>query len=1560
MKHKILTSAIAVFLAAVLLLNHFSKYFVQAAEKDQYIESIQLFTADTKAEAIKKCQNSGYMYADADLNEGNDSKAVVLGYTITDDPDKAITDISVLEMNSGYDTLSYADIRDKEMEKASGITSAFMASIKEYRENLEAGSPAAIEANRILNLYTIPEMGNAALGDYLAGDSVKEDFIKKIVCQASMGVVMTMFNCINSGVADFGETNWAQRTCTSKVKENLGNSDYFDQYDREYKDEAMELRNALRTFYEVVTKARTFVDLYGMDVLMEEGKDAEAGEIPDDVLYAAAYGESFEDKDQYLLYLSAYTILSQYQYDELTTLADRMMMLGSTDIATTEQLRNLYPIADGMTHGQIGTVRLLGIPQLAAALANDAQLIQDAETFTAEMREKIRDAYKDGTEQISVWSGIDRTIYDSKVALTSATKRSTHAAYDFSQLTQTDDDFGRTLKEIVSYTSLASAVIGVAYSIVTICANAGVIYAFGWSAWWGMEAVSVWGVCSTEVAASAGFTFSAVLGFIGCAVAVLFYAAMVVSLIVLIVQLVKAIVDLCAEDPDQLEYTADDIPIHLYDYVEMSVTSAYVKYDVARDADTGKGGDLNALSGLHFAGLYYTKNTKIGSPLKVNPDGPTFRVTKNDNYAPEGFKNICYISSTAAADMNAYGARRESPRLYLSYYTGNGITEAEQEPEINVPEAAEEITEQETPETKEQETPVTEAEEQKLYLASIMVSTQKSETAAKADLVNQGFTPIDVNLTENLAGSGGFSYLGYKTTKFEKDAIRDIRIMPRFFDADPEIIYGSGVYSKAGDSTAAGAAIYYTRAEEMGTPVYADLQVTDARSRAVFGYEPVNLFSGGPAYDLDNCDGGSASGNGLYTISRENWDKNQVYIYFHPTETFTSGTEYLGGFSIVTGSGTTDMSGDDIVSFGYQLGYDVMNVNLSEDYFIYGAQMTSSGHVNYQKTIRNIKTYIVTTSTYNPYRAIYDIKSYTAMPGTSSLSQFMTTGNGGYTSATVFCQYDEYMFGGTKATELSRGISLTNSYNAYSNYWPFDNDAVFDYYRQGAEDYESFSWGDKEKAQRLKNFYVAGKTIGKSPITEGYAGSFWAVASPEDREYCESNDRYPIVDLKTPNSAEPHNIAVGTEHPVYLYLRAQKPQEKTYISSISVGSWDRQNYIGKAQYEKMDEDLRKAYDPEADDYCVLAALPGATDEVILKNLAASYDSSKQSSPDNVPETCAYLAVSRTDKEVDAIRSIIKYKPENPDDAREQIKVAGIPYTRAGSDPIHDPTGDYYLYYSKNRGCAPGEPITSIDFSDVPLVKDCATALTAKEEDITGIISRGEVMREGKTAELKGYANETNYIHSKFETQKTYISDLYIGSGNSEKEAMVDLMNMGCNMFIPLDLNQDAGGKYVYLGYDRYYNDTYGIRDIVCTIGHAPEDSITINGLKYKRAIDRYRLKGDRSNSISFNNGTNGYSIYLYYSYQAPAGTAEPIMRLAAGEKDYIPDNEGQYVWEGILTTSGKRANMNEGVFLTDNGYNKDARLYLFANRLNNGVKDGAHLIYGSDASQMQYGELILK
>ena len=84
------------------------------------------------------------------------------------------------------------------------------------------------------------------------------------------------------------------------------------------------------------------------------------------------------------------------------------------------------------------------------------------------------------------------------------------------------------------------------------------------------------------------------------------------------------------------------------------------------------------------------------------------------------------------------------------------------------------------------------------------------------------------------------------------------------------------------------------------------------------------------------------------------------------------------------------------------------------------------------------------------------------------------------------------------------------------------------------------------------------------------------------------------------------------------------------------------------------------------------------------------------------------------------------------------------------------------------------------------------------------------------------------------------------------------------------------------------------------------------------------------------------------------------MNIAAGEKDLIPENAEETVWENIMTTSGRRCDFNNGVFASDDDHVRDIRIYMFAHRLDNSVKDGSSIASGVPSGVMKYGKLVLK
>lgn len=1539
-KLKIFSSVIACVLIAAFAINQFFDIITYAVEDNTYLESVEIFTAPTKEEAKTKCKNAGYYASDANLNEYNTGGAVIIGYKTTTDKDEAITDLSVLEMNNGYEVSDYADIKESAMEKAGLVTSELMKSVSEYRDNLEKGSPKAIKAQKFLNVYVIDEMNNMGLGDYLASNKCTEDFLKKVICQANMGVIYAIFNSLSSGVADYGDENWAERLGKdTDVKKQLAEGNSNALLDQSYKDYAFELIEQLQHFYENYQKAKAYTDKEGMDSLGEGAEKLKEGEISDETVEKLENGEQFDEKDGYFIYLLAYEVMSQYKYDENTTVAEYIKNLGSTAYKTDADLRKVYPLVDALTQGQIGVFRVSGVSQMALALSNESVIIDKTNESIKEIYDEIKDAYNGQKDHLSIWVNSDQTKYNTKIAKTDANIISTRAGMEFDDLTK-ENGFDKKADKIIALTYVVCSAIDAATIITTIGVNVAKIVQNGFSVWLKGASVVAWKVCTEAIVFTSGSIFTSILGILGCVVIIAGYIAFAAVICVALYQLGKYIYEQFQDEDDSLEYTLDDIPKDVYD----RRNQAYLHYRAVQLYGTGKAADLNAQNGRRFAALYYVKDEDAGEPIKINPNGDEFKTVSGDITAPDGYEGVRYFGPGAVANLNSYARDKTAKSLFLSYY------KCETAPINDGEESEGGETDKENP----------------VYLESLRVSVQKTEAAAKDELKKAGFIPVDINLSGYYAQKDGtYTYLGYRTTTIEKEAVKDIRIVPQGISTGSAFYFGNISYSRAGGDDIPGnlPSIYFSKSSEAGTPIYSDLQVTNSRKNAKEGYEPVNLFCGGDAYNLNATDGFTGEPNSL---QYENWySSRNVYIYFHPSVTYTHGQEYIGGLAFFTGKNTSANSGDEIKAYAEENGFKVLSKNFTDDYTVVFNQKyrVGKGHTTKEETVNDFVTYLAYSTTYNPYRAIYGVKSYTTVsPDTPSLNEMILTtpddsSKESYAACNVFYQFGNKVYADDEELKsFSRGIAASNAWNGITaesmqDIFP----EVNTYPVQETEDFESYKW--KSSQPRLKNLYVCGCVPGKSPLT---VDDIKIEVDLKKQEDYNNSGLYSVQDFKTPNRAEAHNIGISSKNPMYLFIRKDKPSEGKYISSISVGSWNFNSYIeGDKTYKDRDDDekeeIQKMYNRMKEELCISNALQSGRDGIILRNLAEPYSQSREAVSTQQPEGVAYLGITRTDNSAEAIHSIIKFKYKNRSDAELKIKVGGVEYIRIGSEPIHDRLwGDYFLYCSKSSG-SPGEPITSISFNDVPIVENCATALTATEADVTEYSKGKETVKS--RAELKGDVKETNYIHCGFETERTYICDIFISTGDTQKQAMIELLNMGCNMLLPIDMNKDAAGKYVLVGYDRADSIDYAVRDIVCTVGKKAEAEIEIDGVTYQRARDRYIMNYDDSKAVSFNEGTNGYSIYLYYSYDTDYS---PIMNLAASEKDYTPDNKGTLIWENVLTDGLQRCNFNDGVYASSDGHSADNRIYMYANRLDNSVKRGAEITGKEHSAAMQYGELILK
>lgn len=196
-------------------------------------------------------------------------------------------------------------------------------------------------------------------------------------------------------------------------------------------------------------------------------------------------------------------------------------------------------------------------------------------------------------------------------------------------------------------------------------------------------------------------------------------------------------------------------------------------------------------------------------------------------------------------------------------------------------------------------------------------------------------------------------------------------------------------------------------------------------------------------------------------------------------------------------------------------------------------------------------------------------------------------------------------------------------------------------------------------------------------------------------------------------------------------------------------------------------------------------------------------------------------------------------------------------------------------------------------------------------DCTEIIPLWEVIAnmdfEGakdKAKEVDQYFNsKSDQIAAEFKASisvKTYIASLHIGTGNTATIAKNVLRQEGVleGNIINLDLNRNAGGDFIYLGYKTTTDSSKAIRGICANyFSSANSSDITYKNSNYKII------------ATDLNKGAGGKYIYLYYTTDENAG--DPITGI-----QYQDDETFQY----------KNADNYEVVRCTTNGSGMDLNM----------------------------------
>ena len=183
-------------------------------------------------------------------------------------------------------------------------------------------------------------------------------------------------------------------------------------------------------------------------------------------------------------------------------------------------------------------------------------------------------------------------------------------------------------------------------------------------------------------------------------------------------------------------------------------------------------------------------------------------------------------------------------------------------------------------------------------------------------------------------------------------------------------------------------------------------------------------------------------------------------------------------------------------------------------------------------------------------------------------------------------------------------------------------------------------------------------------------------------------------------------------------------------------------------------------------------------------------------------------------------------------------------------------------------------------------------------------------------------------------KQQYIKDLLVSGSNSQSYAKECLTKKGYTV-LDRDLNEGAGGMFIYLGYKTTTNINEAITDIDCRLSiETPKSTRQLNGLCPYTGDQKFiDSKGD------LNCGAGGWFVYLYY-YKSPRGDGLAITDLYInGTKEGSVDGRDLNAWAGGNYIY-LHCNLGNGVFKTENLVDTDDEYYPYCYYLGKKVSYG--------------------
>ena len=1650
---KRLAALLSILLAAVIGFAGSVQLIARAAEEVLYVEDVQLAVVDSGSGAKSRAQRAvgnDYIIAEkVELNPGTDTgKDVYLAYKTTTNKDMAIRDIKLMSMDSGYTVYDYNDMIDYLRSQNAGRAQAFAESAKGFVEYYNAGSPRAIDAYKALNLFRINKEGKDLLGDYIVEGKADQSFFSDLIVKANTQAINAVIGFINIGLTPYlneydeqsGEmitSDWASTVSQSELwqKYDAGlTADEGIALDKQYNDIARELFHQIQDFTTLYENARALAGENYENLNLDTN-----GDIDD----APEAMENTQSEDTGLSYIVCYEKLNEYNLNEETKLGDWFLELGH-HTSDNIDLRQLYPIIDAMGEKQAYIVETGGIISAVFNLAKNEH-IDEIDKMISDVKKEVKSI--DGKETLYIFDNHDDDFIEwSRFAVTNESYRQSAATNPVDRTSFWWDDFYSVYYP--AYT-MVSFILGAVYAAIGVVAI--VAFVGGFVTGLMASACAVLSVISAVLMN----IFNAICWLNTVAGAVFSMVTMAVTLVIVIFMFVNLLIQEFKKVVKS-EFQSEK-PDYIIDTRENGKESINVLYECVRDDYFKNVQDVNASKQWKWTVMAVTRDPRVGSPIVADENGNVFKQVNGNAAFQTGYESVRYFGERNPGDFNAYCEKNTVSGAYLHYHTEESVKSYVPE-ETTEPEATEPAKEENNAGSSTENKP---AAKEVNYISDIVVAIAATPEKARNEIIRRETKTyvFDHNLSPNqeFATYIGYSL----TTKVENAVtdIR-IATNVGQSQSSNKILYGNAEYvyshiigwdtgegNKQGTPTCD--ALYYTKDSKAGDPIPADnLMTTQSLTEVGEDSEwiPVSFFGNDQPYNFDN-----AFYNKFTTLEWYNcyWSKEDnylnsmpsSYLYFKPENAKKSGTKYLSGIFFAGGYDNNDTLFDDIGGDSPQL---ISKLLLNEKTKDVGISLSYSiGDRKWGKMYNDINLRLLYTWSYYPKRALTNIVAYQGDSYSTSLPYTLSKPLDGVQQSFVAATNLQQQFlnpNDGMARFAMPGNTIRNSngcvYEDSYHDWELARD--FNSTRTDVLP-EGVPFGYKKAHFLPTAAYVCGPVEGKEPLkledviisqtmlAPTYEDGIYRYTLDEvgwDTDYTYSETREapdgkictlepdthkynngrkeavgdfkPVVDIKNPNSPDPFNFSypralnsknnlLRETQPCYIYIRGKKTEKQKYISSLSVGAYSRAQF--KKDNPSQDEKLA---DSIAEGTAMFAAASGCKDEIIIFNIAAANQNnawynwqkdgvSQTKPPENVP--AAYIGVSRTDDPKQAITGVILYE-HNEMIAPNQITVNKVKYTCAGSTmPIIINGKKYFLYYSKNAGDSVGFPIEDIMIDTTPVVAGYATNLCADKD----------------STEPYGNPDLPFYIHTKYTAEGDFFNKLYIGRGETKKQAMADLLSQGCTDSLDIDLNTGITGKTILLGYRRGYinwdevnskttvderkdeikaQTTEAIYDIVITRGEPFHAEGIVRNNIYYYPVGTSALDADL-------NGAEGYELYMYYAspyYSADynkknnASTLLPqnvftgyLTHLAFSESDRVPyndtvsvssDGQDNMPWEYVMQADNAApVDLNDGAVSYSPHHAKDIRISMFAQRSDGSVKPSGEITGGFVKERYAIGDL---